>query len=83
MTPLWDPDNYGGRKVLATIGLQWQPAPLHIIDLNVGVPVYQNLNGPQMEEKMRVMLTWYIEFPTEGSIRNRNHRVVKDSKLGF
>jgi hypothetical protein len=83
MTPLWDPDNYGGRKVLATVGLQWQPAPLHIIDFNVGVPVYQNLNGPQMEEKMRVMLTWYIEIPTEGSIRHRKHRAVTDSKLGF
>ncbi len=82
LTPAWDNHNYGGRTLLATVGLQWQPAPLHIIDVNVGVPVYQNLNGPQMEEKIRVMLTWYIEIPTQGSIRHMKHK-AKNSKLGF
>jgi len=82
MTPLWDPDNYGGRKVLATIGLQWQPAPLHIIDLNVGMPVYQTLNGPQLKEKYRVMLTWYVEIPTKASIRHIEHK-AGESRLGF
>ncbi len=82
MTPLWDPDNYGGSKLLATVGLQWQPAPLHIIDFNVGVPIYQNLNGIQLEEKYRVMLTWYIEIPTSGSIRYMKKKSGK-SNLGF
>jgi len=82
MTPLWDPDNYGGRKILATIGLQWQPAALNIIDLNVGVPVYQHLNGPQLDEKYRVMLTWYVEIPTEASIRHAKHK-AGESSLGF
>ena len=82
MTPLWDPDNYGGRKVLATVGLQWQPVPLNIIDLNFGVPVYQNLNGPQLKEKYRVMLTWYVEIPTKASIRHIEHK-AGESSLGF
>jgi hypothetical protein len=82
MTPLWDPNNYGGRKVMATLGFQWQPAPLHIIDLNIGVPVYQHLNGPQLEEKYRVMLTWYVEIPTKASVRYVNHK-TGESSLGF
>ena len=82
-TPLWDPANYGGKKVLITAGIQWQPVPLHIIDLNVGVPVYQSLNGPQLEEDYRVMLTWYIEIPTSKSIRYKGAKKDGDSKLGF
>jgi len=84
-TPLWDTDNYGGKKGFATAGLQWQPAPLHIIDLTVGVPVYQNLNGPQLKDDYRVMLTWYIEMPTRKSVRYgiRKPQPVQDSTLGF
>ncbi len=82
MSPLWDPENYGGRKVLATVGLQWQPTSLQILDFTIGVPLHQHLNGPQLEEDYRVMLTWYIEIPTEGSIRY-DGRMKKDSQLGF
>lgn len=82
MTPLWDTDNYGGRKILATVGFQWQPATLHIIELDVGVPVHQNLNGIQLEEEYRVMFTWYREIPTKGSVRY-TERKSEDSTLGF
>ncbi|VAX09938.1 hypothetical protein MNBD_GAMMA26-1476 [hydrothermal vent metagenome] len=82
MTPQWDPDNYGGSQLMTTIGLQWQPVPLHIIDFNVGIPLYQRLNGPQLEEKYRVMLTWYMEIPTLSSIRHLKHK-TKPSRLGF
>lgn len=82
MSPLWDPQNYGGRKVLATIGLQWQPVPLQIVDLTLGVPIHQHLNGPQLEEDYRVMLTWYLEIPTKGSVRHFGSK-AGNSKLGF
>ncbi|MEE9614261.1 MAG: transporter [Thermodesulfobacteriota bacterium] len=81
MSPMWDPDNYGGEKLSATVGLQWQPFPLHILDVNVGVPIYEDLNGPQMEEDYRVMLTWYIEIPTKAS-RRYVPKPAK-SRLGF
>lgn len=84
-TPLWDTNNYGGRQVFATVGLQWQPAPLHIIDFNIGLPLYQDLHGPQLETDYRVMLTWYIEMPTKKSVRygiNRS-QPAGDSTLGF
>jgi hypothetical protein len=67
------------------MGLQWQPAPLNIVDLSFGVPLYQNLNGPQLETDYRVMLTWYIEIPTKKSVRygiNRS-QPAGESTLGF
>ncbi len=82
MTPMWNTDNYGGRKLLTTLGLQWQPAPLHILEFDVGVPLYQHLNGPQLEEKYRVMLTWYVEIPTQASVRHVKHK-TEESHLGF
>ena len=82
-TPLWDTDNYGGTKLFTTLGVQWQPAPLHVIDLNFGVPIYQDLNGPQLKDDYRVMLTWFIEIPTKKSIRYGIRKPVGDSSLGF
>ena len=84
-TPLWDPDNYGGTQLFATFGVQWQPAPLHIVDFNVGLPLYRDLHGPQLETDYRVMLTWYIEVPTKKSIRYgiRKPRPASGSTLGF
>jgi hypothetical protein len=83
IAPLWDPDNYGGKKVFATIGLQWQPIPLHIINAQFAVPLYQNLNGPQLAEEYRVMLTWYIEIPTRKSRRYTGDKKPSKSNLGF
>ncbi len=83
MSPLWNPENYGGDKLLLSLGLQWQPASLHILDLTLGLPLYQNLNGPQLEESYRVMLTWYRELPTAASIRFRGKTTNGHSSLGF
>ncbi len=80
-SPLFDPSNYGGTQLNITAGIQWQPLPLNIIELNGSVPLYQNLNGPQMAEDYRVMLTWYIELPTKQS---RRHTGIKPpQELGF
>ncbi len=82
-TSLWDPHNYGGNQISVTAGIQWQPLPLNIVDLQVGVPVYRDLNGPQLEEDYRVMLTWYLEIPTPSSIRYKGEKKGIKSKLGF
>jgi hypothetical protein len=82
-TPLYDKDNYGGKKVSLTAGIQWQPFPLHIVEFDVGVPLYQWLNGPQMEEDYRVMFTWYVEIPTPSSIRYTGKKKAGASRLGF
>jgi len=84
MTPSWDGANYGGAKASVTLGLQWQPAPLHIIDLAVKLPVYQRLNGVQLKDQIGVMLTWYMEIPTAKSIRSLSHpHSPADAALGF
>lgn len=82
-TPLWETSNYGGTQAFVTLGVQWQPAPLHIVDFNIGLPVYRDLNGPQLEQDYRVMLTWYIEMPTAKSIRYKFNNGSGNSKLGF
>ncbi len=82
MTPLWNPANYGGKNVFATVGVQWQPAPLHILNLQVGLPVYRKLNGPQLEKDYRVQFTWYVEIPTSKSVRYMGGK-DKPSNLGF
>ncbi len=83
LTPLYDAENYGGKKLSVTAGLQWQPFPLHIIEFDVGVPVYQRLNGPQLKEDYRFMLTWYMELPTPSSVRYRGKKREGASRLGF
>ncbi len=83
-TLLWNTAHYGGSQIFATLGVQWQPAPLHILDFNVGLPLYRKLNGPQLEQDYRVMFTWYIEFVTKNSRRYGMGRAQSnDSKLGF
>ena len=89
MTPTWITDNYGGTTLFTTLGLQWQPAPLHIVDFNIGLPLHRDLNGPQLEEDYRVMLTWFVEIVTKKSRRfgkdgmNMQDKSQGDSKLGF
>ncbi|WP_455206138.1 hypothetical protein [Kaarinaea lacus] len=46
-----DPKNYGGRRLDALLGLTGVFG-MHRVGLEVGAPVYQDLNGPQMETKM-------------------------------
>jgi len=84
MTPLWNPNNYGGVKTSISVGMQWQPAPLHIIELVVKLPVYQRLNGVQLKDQFGVIFTWYMEIPTSKSIRSlQNTHTPADAVLGF
>ena len=80
-SPLFDPDNYGGHKLNITAGVQLQPFPLQILELNFKTPIYQDLNGPQLKDDYRVQLTFYIEIPTK---RSRRYVGAKaPSELGF
>ena len=87
MSTLMNPDNYGGRKLGTTIGLQWQPAPFHIINLQYSKNLFSDLNGPQLQDDHSIMLTWYYELVTSKSRRSPefkgNRGQQGDSKLGF
>ena len=61
-----DPDNYGGDSVWlhAGINLIGQRGALrgHRLALEVGAPVYQDLNGPQLETDWMATLGWQLAF---------------------
>lgn len=81
MTPLCDPTNYGGVNLHATVGMQFQPLPLQIAELNFSIPIYQNLKGPQMQSNYMIRLTYYWEVPTKNSRRYKGFSAP--TKLGF
>jgi hypothetical protein len=57
-----DPDNYGGERVdlFAGVNLVGQTGDLrgHRLAFEAGAPVYQNLNGPQMETDWTLTVGW-------------------------
>ncbi len=61
-----DPENYGGEIVEASVGLNlkgtegWTSG--HEIGFEVGLPLYQDLNGPQMERDYQFTLGWKTSF---------------------
>ncbi|MEM7177300.1 MAG: transporter [Pseudomonadota bacterium] len=61
-----DPDNYGGKAItlLGGINLAGQSGFLRNqrLALEVGVPVYQDLNGPQLETDWTITLGYQIAF---------------------
>ena len=61
-----DPDNYGGETVEAGIGFNINPPRTELKNLNFGtqlsVPVYQNLNGPQMERDWSLTIGLTYKF---------------------
>ncbi len=61
-----DPDNQGGRRVDALVGLSYYGTEGalegHRIEAEAGVPIYQKLNGPQMEMDYVATLSWKITF---------------------
>jgi hypothetical protein len=81
LSPLFDPDNYGGTKLSVAAGIQFQPFPLHVMELIASKPVHQNLNGPQLQEDWRIMFSYYIEIPTKSSRRFIGNK--PPAELGF
>ena len=61
-----DPNNYGGKRVTAALGLN-TVVPTGSLKGNrfsfeVAAPIYQNLNGPQMERDFAVTVGWSKAF---------------------
>ncbi len=61
-----DPDNYGGE--IAELGLGFNITPVnahlsgHQIGIEAAIPVYQDLNGPQMESDWNITAGWIVRF---------------------
>lgn len=61
-----DPDHYGGNIVEASIGLTLTPRKGYLQDHSFGtelsLPIYRDLNGPQLETDWTLMAAWKITF---------------------
>jgi len=60
-----DPGNYGGTRIDALFGVNWAAQGAlsgHRLALEVGAPILQDLNGPQMETDLTVTLGWQFSF---------------------
>ncbi len=61
-----DPDNYGGEIVQTALGFNlkgtqgWTRG--HELGFELGIPLYQDLNGPQMERDYNITLGWKKAF---------------------
>jgi hypothetical protein len=54
--PITNPDLFGGTKIGARAGISWQISDHYRLAVEVGKPLYQNLNGPQTREDWRSSL---------------------------
>lgn len=61
-----DPDNYGGKRVSTSLGLNSvMPSGIlkgHRFSAELTLPVYQNLNGPQLKRDKAIMFGWSKAF---------------------
>ena len=57
-----NPNLYGGRKLLLKAGLNWKFSPEMQLGIELGKPVYQNLNGPQPGETWRSAVQMSMAF---------------------
>ena len=61
-----DPDNYGGERISASIGVNYiVPAGImegHRFAVEATLPVYQDLNGPQLKRDNAIVFGWQKSF---------------------
>ncbi len=58
MSPTNDPDAQGGSRLDVLLGINGMFAGGHMLGLELGVPVSQNLDGPQLETDMLVTFAY-------------------------
>ena len=60
------PDNFGGTKLLALVGLRLKDPRGRLentfLELEAGAPFYQDLNGPQPSEDWRFSASFVLSF---------------------
>ena len=57
-----DPDNYGGEKIHLGLQAGWKFYQQNTVKAGVSVPLYQDLNGPQLEDDYSFSLRWQNSF---------------------
>lgn len=64
MVPTARTDLRGGTRMDALVGLTYAPAEWkrNRLGVEVGAPIYQSLDGPQLETDLRLMANWQMQF---------------------
>lgn len=66
VAPTQDPDAQGGRRIDMLLGVGWQPwnGPLkhHRLALEIGAPIWQDLDGPQLAGDWSATFGWQFWF---------------------
>lgn len=59
-----DPETYGGKRIALGLGLNFKPfaSASHAVGAELAMPVYQDLNGPQMERDYNLSLRYSYSF---------------------
>lgn len=55
--PVTNPDLYGGKQANLILGLSFPLGVAKQLDVEIGKPLYQSLNGPQVREDVRIGLS--------------------------
>jgi hypothetical protein len=61
-SPLADPDNYGGEKIHLGLNAGWQFYEMNTVKAEVKLPLYQNVNGVNMEDDYAFMVKFRRTF---------------------
>jgi hypothetical protein len=66
MSPTQDPDLQAGRRIDALLGLGLKPASgalsRHRFAVEIGLPIWQDLDGPQLETDCTASFNWQLWF---------------------
>ena len=66
MNPLADTRNYGGKRAEVGLGWNWQPQGEtlsgHRLAAELIIPIYEDLEGPQMEREWSIVIGWQYAF---------------------
>ena len=57
-----NPDNYGGEKIDLGVQGGWKYYKQNTIKAGVTMPIYQHLNGPQLEDSYNFNIRWQNSF---------------------
>jgi len=60
--PSADPDNYGGDRLDVFVGLNYTQPGGHRFAGEIGGPIFQDLNGPQVETDLLYLFGWQFSF---------------------
>jgi hypothetical protein len=62
LVPTVDPDLRAGERIDLALGLNWLHASGHRLALEYQKPIWQDLDGPQLETDGLLTLGWQLAF---------------------